>query len=254
MFLNSLLEVSEEATNVVTWISIGAAVVLLAVIALICIKGNKSYDARHIAAAGVTIALSFALSFIKVSPVTYGGSITLASFVPILIYAYIYGVADGLLAGLIFGLLNFISGPYILTPMTFVLDYLLAFASIGIMGLAKKIPLKQPAQVTIGTVAVYIVRFLFHFISGIIYFRNGAVWVEFPDWAVSGAAVYSFIYQCCYIPADCAIAAIVMFVLAKTKVLDKLVKIVTPRKKKAADADIETEETESAAEEQNEIK
>lgn len=254
MILNSLLEVSEEATNVVTWISIGAAVVLLAVIALICIKGNKSYDARHIAAAGVTIALSFALSFIKVSPVTYGGSITLASFVPILIYAYIYGVADGLLAGLIFGLLNFISGPYILTPMTFVLDYLLAFASIGIMGLAKKIPLKQPAQVTIGTVAVYIVRFLFHFISGIIYFRNGAVWVEFPDWAVSGAAVYSFIYQCCYIPADCAIAAIVMFVLAKTKVLDKLVKIVTPRKKKAAEADIETEETDSATEEQNEIK
>lgn len=255
MFLNNLLEVSEEATDTVKWISIGAVVVLLIVIALICIKNRgKGYDAHHIAAAGVTIALSFALSFIKVSPVTYGGSITLASFVPILIYAYIYGVADGLLTGLIFGLLNFISGPYILTPMTFILDYLLAFASIGVMGLAKKIPLKQPAQVTIGTVAVYIVRFLFHFVSGIIYFQNGAIWVEFPDWAVSGAAVYSFIYQCCYLPADCAIAAIVMFVLAKTKVLDKLVKIVTPRKKKAAEADIETEETESAAEEQNEIK
>lgn len=71
-------------------------------------------------------------------PVTYGGSITLASFVPLLIYTYVYGLADGLLTGLIFGLFNFVTGPYILTPLTFILDYLLAFASIGLMGIAGK--------------------------------------------------------------------------------------------------------------------
>ena len=45
MFLYSLLEVSEKATNVVKWISVGAVVLLLAVIALIGFGGKKRYDA-----------------------------------------------------------------------------------------------------------------------------------------------------------------------------------------------------------------
>lgn len=234
MLLNSLLEVSEQATDAVKWISLGAVFVLLGVIAAICFKGGKKYDAKHIAAAGVTLALSFGLSFVKVSPVTYGGSITLASFVPVLIYAYVYGVADGLLAGLIFGLLNFISGPYILTPMTFILDYLLAFASIGFMGIAKKFSKKTWINVLLGTIGVYILRFSFHLISGVIYFQQDAIWVKLPDWAFANAFIYSFIYQCVYIPADCAIAAVVLVILATTKVLDRLMKVIAPKEKKVA--------------------
>ena len=245
MFLNSLLEVSEKTTNIVMWISVAAAVVLLGVIAAICFKGGKKYDAKHIAAAGVTLALSFALSYVKISPVTYGGSITLASFVPVLIYAYVYGVVDGLLAGLIFGLLNFISGPYILTPMTFVLDYLLAFASIGFMGIAKKFSKKTWFNVLLGTIGVYVLRFIFHLISGVIYFQQDAIWVELPDWAVANAFIYSFIYQCVYIPADCAISAAVLVVLATTKVLDRLMKIIAPKEKKVV---AETEDGAAPAE------
>lgn len=232
MFLNNLLEVSARTTTIVMWISVAAVVILLAVIAAICFKGNKNYDARHIAAAGVTVALSFALSYLKVTPVTYGGSITLASFVPLLIYAYVYGITDGLLVGIIFGLLNFISGPYILTPMTFILDYLLAFASISVMGLAKKFTKKQTFNVVLGTIAVFAVRFFFHFISGIIYFNNDAIWVELDPWALSNAFIYSFIYQCLYIPADCAIATITLYILAKTKVFDRLTRMLEPRSKK----------------------
>lgn len=229
MYLNALLDVSEKATNVVKWVSVGAIVALLVVIALICIKGKKQYDAKHLACAGVCLALSFVLSFLKVSPLTYGGSITLASFVPLLIYTYIYGLADGLLTGLIFGLFNFATDPYILTPMTFILDYLLAFASIGIMGLAKKFTKKTTFNVVLGTIAVFAVRFVFHLVSGIIYFAQDSIWVSLPDWALSNGFVYSFIYQCIYIPADCAIAAVAMYVLAKTKVLDKLAAIIRPK-------------------------
>ena len=229
MLLNSLLDVSQKTTNIVMWISVGVAVALFAIIAVICIKGKHRYDAKHIAAAGVTLALSFALSYVKISPVQYGGSITLASFVPVLIYAYIYGLADGLLVGLIFGLLNFISGPYILTPLTFFLDYPLAFASIGIMGLAQKFTKKQTFNVVLGTIAVFALRFLFHFFSGLVYFQMNSIWVELPEWALGNAAIYSFIYQCIYLPADCAIATVVMYILAKTKTLDKLIKIIKPK-------------------------
>lgn len=234
----SLLEVSEQTTDIVKWVSLGAVFVLLGVIAAICLKGKKRYDAKHIAFAAVTVALSFALSYAKFSPVPYGGSITIASFVPVLIYAYAYGVIDGLLVGLTFGLLNFISGPYILTPFTFILDYLLAFASIGFMGIAKKFTKKTTFNVVLGTLGVYIIRFIFHLISGIIYFNEDAIWVNLPGWAVSGPFVYSFIYQCIYIPADCAIAIVVLYILAKTKVLDRLLQILKPKWEKTAKAQI----------------
>ena len=243
MFLNALLEASAKTTNIVKWVSVGAIVVLFGVIAVICIKGKKRYDAKHIAFAGISLSLSFVLSLIKVSPVTYGGSITLASFVPLLIYTYVYGLADGLLTGLIFGLFNFVTGPYILTPLTFILDYLLAFASIGLMGIAGKFTKKTTFNVVLGTVAVYVVRFVFHLFSGMIYFSMDQVWVELPNWAVSnGGFVYSFIYQCVYLPANCAIAAVAMYVLAKTNVLDKLGALMKPKKYAA----VKTETTKTA--------
>lgn len=226
MFLCSLLTVSDDTTKIVTVVSAVACVLLLAVIALLCFKKNGGrYETKHIAFAGVALAASFVLSYLKVSPVLYGGSITLASFVPILLYAYVYGALDGLLVGLIFGLLNFISSPYILTPMTFILDYLLAFASIAVIGFFNKGKLAEKSPTlsfTLGCIAVYITRFIFHLFSGFIYFAQGAIWVEFPAWAVDGAFIYSFIYQCVYLPADCLIACIVGALLTKTGVLTRL--------------------------------
>ena len=240
MSLNALLEISERTTNIVKWISVGCIFLLFGVIALLCVKGRKQYDAKKLAFAGVTLGLSFVLSLFKVSPVPNGGSVTAASFVPVLIYTYVYGVSEGLLVGIAMGLFNFATSPYILTPMTFVLDYLLAFASIGVMGLAKKFTKKVTFNVVLGTVAVYVVRFVFHLFSGIIYFAQDAVWMELPGWAVSNGFVYSFIYQCIYLPADCIIAAVVLYLLAKLGVLDQLAALMRP-KKSAAPA-VQTEE------------
>ena len=101
MFLFSRLEVGAQATNVVKWISLGAIVLLLGVIAVLSLRKNNAFDARKLAFAGICVAMSFVLSFIKVKPVQYGGSITLASLVPILIFAYVYGPADGFLSAII---------------------------------------------------------------------------------------------------------------------------------------------------------
>ncbi len=227
MFLYSLLDVSEQTTNLVKWISIVAIVCLLAVIALIAALQKRKFDAKRLAFAGVCVSMSFTLSFIKVSPVQYGGSITLASLVPILIYAYVYGFADGLLVGLIHGLLNFIEDPYILTPATFLLDYLLAFTGVAFMGLFGKTNRREKAvlPVVLGCVCAFLTRFVFHLASGMIFFLENAVWVEFPAWANANAFIYSFIYQCIYIPADCLIALLVLIALVKTGVLDTLVKV-----------------------------
>ena len=135
-FLAFAEAISEETTELVSIIAI-AAIAALAIIMLVICLTYKKMDTKAIVYAAISIASAFVLSFIKVSPVTNGGSITLASFVPILIYAYVYGPVRGLVAGLIFGVLQFIQSPYMLTPLTFVLDYLLAFCPHIFNGIGK---------------------------------------------------------------------------------------------------------------------
>lgn len=233
MYLYSLLEVSEQTTSIVKWISVLGVALTLAVIGLIGFLANgKKFDAKRLAYAGLCVASSFTLAVIKFSPIQYGGSITLASFVPILIYAYVYGVGDGLLVGLIHGLLNFIEDPYILTPATFIFDYLLAFVSVGVMGFFGKMQRKEKGclPLVLGCIAVFTLRFCSHLLSGMIFFAQDAVWVEFPSWAMSGPFVYSFIYQCVYVPADALIATLTLVTLCKTGVFDRLVKIIEPKR------------------------
>ena len=176
--------------------------------------------------------MSFTLALIKFSPVQYGGSITLASFVPILLYAYVYGATEGLMIGLVHGLLNFIENPYILTPATLIFDYLLAFMSVGAMGVFRKMKRKEKdcLPLVLGGICVFSLRFISHLISGMIFFTQGAVWVTLPAWAMGNAFLYSFIYQCIYIPLDAVIAISVLIALCKSGILDRLVSIMRNKK------------------------
>ena len=234
MFLYSLLEVSEQTTNVVKWLSVVGVVLLLIAVALIgLLKNGKAWGATKIAFAGICVCTSFVLAMIKFSPVQYGGSITIASFVPIMIFAYAYGVADGLFIGLIHGLLNFIEDPFILTPATFVFDYLLAFMSVGLIGIFSKMPRKEKGclPIVFGCMVVFSARFIAHLFSGMIFFMQDSIWVSFPAWAMRNAFTYSFIYQCIYIPADALIATLVLISFCKTGVLDKILAIIKPSTK-----------------------
>ena len=216
MFLYSLLEVSEQTTNVVKWISIAAVLVLLGIIALISFLHKRKLDSKRIAFAGICVCTSFTLAVIKFKLFEYGGSITLASFVPILIYAYVYGVADGFIVGLVHGLLNFIESPYIFNGTTFILDYLLAFASVGVMGFFGKLNRKEKVcwPIVLGCVCVFSIRFVSHMLSGVIYFNHAYV-ESLPVWATNNAFLYSFIYQCVYVPADAFIATLALIALCK---------------------------------------
>lgn len=214
LFFNSLVE--ENFTDLVTYTSIALIVALLVTVGIMLAR--KKLATQDIAYAGVAISISFVLSFIKVTPVQYGGSITLASFAPLLIYAYYFGFAKALVCGLIYGLLQFIQDPYILTPATFTLDYLLAFASVSVMGLFSKLSLNAKT-VTLGTTLSILCRFIMHFISGILYFNHGSIWVNLP---ANSAVSYSLLYQTVYLIPDLIICLAVMLVLLKTRVLEQI--------------------------------
>lgn len=215
LFLNQL--VSEDLTDVITLVATILVALLLVTVCILMAKSKlKTVDIVY---AGVSIASSFVLSFIKIEPVQYGGSITLASFVPLLIYTYYFGFARGLICGIIYGVLQFIQSPYILTPTTFLLDYILAFASFSVMGLFSKNTQNKTSALVVGSLCVYGCRFLMHLGSGIIYFNLGAVWASLP---ADSAILYSLIYQAVYLIPDAALCIITILFLSHTKVIDKL--------------------------------
>lgn len=65
---------------------------------------------RMLAEAGVAIAIAQVLSFITIFHMPQGGSIKAAALVPLMIYAYRWGGARGIFAGVVYGILHFILG------------------------------------------------------------------------------------------------------------------------------------------------
>ena len=65
---------------------------------------------RMLAEAGVAIAIAQVLSFITIFHMPQGGSIKAAALVPLMLYAYRWGGARGIFAGVVYGILHFILG------------------------------------------------------------------------------------------------------------------------------------------------
>ena len=126
--LNLLSLTEGEVLSITTVISIAAILLLLAA-TLIVGRKNFKPTAKMLSLISVSIALTTVLSLIKFEmPFLNGGSVTLFSLVPVILIAYKFGFIYGLITGIITGLLQFLTSPWILTPLTFFLDYVLSFS------------------------------------------------------------------------------------------------------------------------------
>ena len=84
------------------WIAVGA-LAALAVVLLVIARGHVRWTARMIANAALCLALAFVLSYIKLFDLPQGGAVTAASLLPIIAFAYSYGLAPGLVVGVAYG-------------------------------------------------------------------------------------------------------------------------------------------------------
>lgn len=82
------------------------------------------------------VALSLALSFIKLFALPQGGSVSLG-MLPIFIFAIRRGGAAGISAGLATGILKLFLGGYVVHPLQALLDYPVANALLGTAGFLK---------------------------------------------------------------------------------------------------------------------
>ncbi len=140
-------------------------------------KDKKGFDTRSISYAAVCIAISFALSYIAPIHMPQGGSVTIASLLPLMIYSYMFGVKKGIFAGLIYGILQAVQDPWIIHPAQFLLDYPIAFAGIGAAGLfakVKKLENLPQVQFALGAIVAGTLRYLAHILSGVFAFSEFA--------------------------------------------------------------------------------
>ena len=179
--------------------------VLLYIVALFQAKGWVGYGLVLLVTA-LCMAMSFVLSYIKLYSMPLGGSVTLASMLPLLWYSNKFGVRNGLIAGAAYGLLQLIQKPEIYHWVQVLLDYPLAFMMLGLAGSVKNLQL--------GSVIGVAGRWICHILSGAIFF---AEWVP-EGW--SNAWVYSAAYNGAYLLVDLIICIVLSFVLAKA--LDKI--------------------------------
>ena len=130
-------------------------------------KENPHLRIRALTEGALFVALAFVLSFVKLYQLPNGGSLTPAMF-PILLYALRFGLARGVTAGFVFGLLQLLfDGAYAWGWQSMVLDYLLACAPLGLAGIFQG----KSWGIFPGTIIGCLGRFLIHYLSGITIYR-----------------------------------------------------------------------------------
>jgi len=177
-------------------------VVLIVLLTVFCGKRPPCNRTKAVVYAAIMIALSFGLSYVRLFSLPQGGSITLASLLPVLLYSYMFGIRKGVLVGVICGILNFIQAPWFLNPVQFLLDYPIAFGAMGLSGIFFRSATenKRILRFLLGSVVAVSVRYIAHVVSGIFVYGSAD-----PSY---GAVAWSFLYNA-FVFADCAVALVV---------------------------------------------
>lgn len=178
----------------VVW-GIVAALVILGLVLFAISTSRKKWTVRMLANAALCISLAFILSYIRLYKLPQGGSITLASMLPIFMFAYAYGVGPGMLVGMGYGILQFIQDAYFVHPIELLLDYPLAFAMLGLAGLTR---FSHDWDLLPGIALGTLCRFLCAFIAGVVFFGSYA-----PEG--QNVLVYSAVYNGFYLIPEAVI-------------------------------------------------
>ena len=205
------------ATDAGLYISAVALTAIIIVVSFITDK-SRGFDTRSITFAAICIALSFALSYIRILHMPMGGSITFASMLPLMLYSYMFGCKKGLIAGVVYGFLQAIQDPWLLHPAQFALDYLVAFMAIALTGCLRNVASlkgKMRSQFTLGAIIAGVTRYISHYFSGVFAFGTfGASYAE--EYGISALAnpyFYSFVYQSMYVIPEIIIVIVVGVIL-----------------------------------------
>ncbi len=181
---------------------------------------QQKSNIKRLCVSAIMIALATVLSLIKVYTLPLGGSITLLSMLPIVFLSVNYGMGWGFFSAFVYSLIQMFLdlaavASWGLTPAIFIgcimFDYILAFTSLGIAGIFRK---KGTVGVLLGTCVALFLRFLSHFLSGIILFRTYETF--------NSPFLWSLFYNGSYMLPEMIFTAVGVFFLFKNKNIKRL--------------------------------
>ncbi len=215
LFATKLVDDYGGTTYNLTGLGYGALValmLLLLILACYITGGKTKFKTKHLVFSAAAMALAMITSFLKLFEAPMGGSVTLFSMLFICCIGYWYGLRTGIMTGVAYGLLQLISDPYIISLPQMITDYLLAFGALGLSGIF--------CNKKNGLVKGYIVgvlgRYLFAFLSGLIFFGM------YAEGSGMSASVYSLAYNGSYLGCEAAITLIVLAIPAVNRAFAKV--------------------------------
>ena len=206
------------------------------------LKTKRLTESAMLLAVAIVLELASKM-FIPEMP--FGGQVTLASMLPVVLISYRHGVKWGLIAGLAYAFIQMVIGARTVAaafqPGYFgngrmllnafimcVLDYLLAFTLLGLGGIFRNRIKRPGVSLACGSMVALGARYLAHVLSGYILFAGWAEWFftqdGFPGWGMAlvenltpGALglVYSLFYNAMYMVPEMVITAMAAMLLGR---------------------------------------
>ena len=210
---------------------------------------------KRLTESAMLIAMAVVLELVGkmvIPEMPFGGQLTLASMLPIVLISYRHGVRWGLVAGFGYSLIQMALGARTVTaafqPGYFgdgvmllnalimcALDYVLAYTVLGLGGMFRD-RMQPAASLALGSLVALGCRYLTHILSGYILFAGWAEWFftqeGFPGWGASLVAslspealgwVYSIVYNGMYMVPEMLLTAAAALLVAKVpRIVEKI--------------------------------
>ncbi|MTB57369.1 energy-coupled thiamine transporter ThiT [Streptococcus uberis] len=173
----------------------------------------SQFNLRALTEMAIMTALALVLDKLVLFTMPQGGSVSLV-MLPIFIVAIRWGIVEGIVTGLLVGMIQLFFGGYFLNIAQVFLDYIVSYAGIGLAGMfsasikATPFSKKLIGLISLATLVSAFLRFIGNFLSGIIFYGSYAP-KGTPVW------IYSLTYNMSYIIPSAILTIVVMILLAK---------------------------------------
>lgn len=159
-------------------------------------------------------AVATVLSMIPLIRLPQEGTVTFASMAPIILFSFTADLKYSLITAFVYSLIQMMLGGIAPPAENFVsymavilLDYVIAFTVLGFAGSIKRKFKNKYIGAGVASVAVTFIRFICHFMSGIL------IWSVYAPEGQS-ALLYSLIYNGSYMSFEIVITTIAAIILA----------------------------------------
>ena len=220
---------------------------------------QTKFKTQRLTTSAVMIALATILAMVcAVIPflnLPFGGGFTVASMLPIIVIAYMYGMKWGFFTAGVYSVIQIVMDLYLGKGSTImalfmpnsddfmgygaavailVIDYLVAYTLLGFGGIFRNKIKNKAVALSLGAVLALSLRYIAHIISGYIFYGAWAEWFFTQDnfYSIGGwildsfsgkglALVYSIFYNGLYMIPEIVITAVAAIALGKLPVIKK---------------------------------